>query len=196
MKTDWRRILVVVGAGALLAGIVAVLVLKTSKEGPPLAGAFARFVVEATPAAAPAVTLTDAAGAAVALSDFRGRVVVLNFWATWCQPCLKEMPSLDRLAAALSDEPAAIVALSIDREGMALAVPFFAKLGLTRLKPYVAQADPMAAARLFGVDSLPTTVIIDAEGRIAGRLVGDAEWDSPEALALIRYYTPKASPGV
>ena len=118
------------------------------------------------------------------LAAFHGKVVVLNFWATWCAPCVREMPSLDRLQAMLGGDDFAVVALSEDRGGMPLVVRFYEKYDLENLARYL---DPLGrVAAVLGVVGMPTTLVIDREGREIGRMVGPAEWDSPAALALIR----------
>ncbi|MGE0667359.1 MAG: TlpA family protein disulfide reductase [Sphingomonadales bacterium] len=119
----------------------------------------------------------------VKLSDFRGRTVLLNFWATWCAPCKVEMPSLDRLQAELGGEKFAVVAISSDRAGKRAVDPYFDEQGF-RLERYY---DPKNAVGMgLGVTGLPTTILLDAEGRELGRMLGDAEWDSPEAVALVK----------
>ena len=120
----------------------------------------------------------------VDLRDFAGRVVVLNFWATWCAPCVAEMPSLDRLQAALGDEGIAVVALSEDRGGFTQIDAFFEDHGLAALERY---HDPNGAvAQAFGLAALPTTVLIGPDGVPVGEVSGAAEWDSPEAQKLLR----------
>jgi thiol-disulfide isomerase/thioredoxin len=135
---------------------------------------------------APEAGFADGDGNQVSLADFRGKVVLLNFWATWCIPCLQEMPALDRLQAALGDAGLEVVALSQDRDGVPAVVRFYEKYDFGNLGVYV---DPKAAvAGAFKVNVLPTTIIIDRDGNAVGQLVGDAEWDAPEAQALIRHY--------
>ncbi|MCH8036380.1 MAG: TlpA family protein disulfide reductase [Proteobacteria bacterium] len=116
----------------------------------------------------------------------KGRVVLLNFWATWCAPCIREMPSLDRLQAALEDRGLAVLAVSIDRGGTEVIRPFAERLGLERLGLY--HDAKGALFRAFGVTGLPTTFLIDRRGRIVGAYPGPAEWDEPEARALIEHY--------
>jgi thiol-disulfide isomerase/thioredoxin len=109
----------------------------------------------------------------------------VNFWATWCGPCAREMPSLDRLQARLGDR-LAILAISEDRSGGEVVEPFLAKLRLTRLPVYL---DPKTAAQqAFAMQGLPTTFLIDPKGRILGQLEGAAEWDSPAMLTLLERY--------
>lgn len=153
---------------------------------PRITGEIQYFKLERNPRAATVPAFHDAAGREVTLAAFAGRVVVMNFWATWCYPCLKEMPSLDRLAARFRGRPLALVALNLDREGAAKAAPFLAEHRLSNLALYT---DPMGRVqRALGVTVLPTTVIFDAAGREVGRLEAPAEWDAPEARALVDYF--------
>ncbi len=156
-------------------------------QAPPLLGAFGdNFTLFDPPVPAPPEAFAALDGAPVRLADFKGRVVVLNFWATWCAPCVREMPSLDRLQAALEDRDLAVLAVSIDRGGAKVIRPFAKRLGLERLGLY---HDPKGALfKAFGVTGLPTTFLIDRRGQIVGAYPGAAEWDEPEARALIEHY--------
>jgi thiol-disulfide isomerase/thioredoxin len=138
----------------------------------------------AEPKPAPELDFLDGEGKAVSLEDFRGKVVVLNLWATWCAPCRHEMPSLDRLQAALGDQGLQVVPLSLDRGDISQIEAFYDEVGLPTLDIY---HDPKAAAgRAFGAYGLPTTIVLDREGREVGRLLGPAEWDGEDAMSLIR----------
>jgi thiol-disulfide isomerase/thioredoxin len=142
----------------------------------------------------PETQFTDAAGDTVTLASFRGQVVLLNFWATWCAPCIREMPALDRLQGDLGGRDFTVLIVSEDRGGAKVAVPFLRKLGLTRLDTYL---DPKGAlSRAMGLNGLPTTVLIDRDGREVGRVQGAAEWDAPEAKALIRHFMGPTEPAV
>lgn len=117
------------------------------------------------------------------LSDFKGTPVLVNFWATWCPPCRKEMPSLDRLAAELGGE-AQVVTIASGRNTPRAVDALFGELHIQNLPKYL---DPQGAlARDMSALGLPVSILIDARGRVVGRLIGDAEWDAPEAAALIR----------
>jgi thiol-disulfide isomerase/thioredoxin len=149
---------------------------------PLQAAAFNFAPTEPTPV--PQLTFLDGAGNEVSLADFAGEVVVLNLWATWCAPCRREMPSLDRLQAAHGDDGLKVIALSLDRGDVDKVRDFFAELGIANLAIY---RDPTGrAGRELGAPGLPTTVVIDRAGREVGRLLGPAEWDSEAALAFIK----------
>ncbi len=106
------------------------------------------------------------------MSDWKGQVVVLNFWATWCIPCVAELPALDHLAA---DNPGiTVLALSADRAGADAVRPFLAAHNITHATILL---DPhMEAGRAFNVAGFPTTLIIDPSGHLRGRLEGPANW--------------------
>lgn len=173
---------------AVLSGLSA---MAFGSEQPPLKGLFrGNFTLLDSPAPASQTPFQDAAGRPVTMADFAGRVVLLNFWATWCPPCIRELPALDRLQGELDAEGLSVVAISWDRGGLAVVAPFLEELGTEHLAIYL---DPKGTTgKEFGVRGLPTTLLVDAEGRIVGGLEGPAEWDSPEAVELIRYYLDKA----
>lgn len=125
-------------------------------------------------------------------SDFSGKIVLVNFWATWCLPCIREMPSLLRLQKARGGDDFTVIALSQDLRGWPVVSPFLEKNDLTELPVYVDQKTVIS--RGFGIKGLPTSILLDREGREIGRLAGHAEWDSSEALALINYYKRATSP--
>jgi thiol-disulfide isomerase/thioredoxin len=132
----------------------------------------------------PELQFVDGEGHALTLAEFRGRVVLLNIWATWCVPCRKEMPTLDRLQAKLGSRDFQVVALSIDRAGIPPVSQFYKELGLTALGTYVDQSGKAAGS--LGTVGIPTTLLVDRDGQEVARKVGPAEWDSPEVIALIR----------
>lgn len=141
--------------------------------------------MEVTPKAAPELQFTDGDGKTRNLTEFKGKLVLLNIWATWCGPCRKEMPTLDRLQAALGGPDFEVVPLSIDRKGMEAVDKFYAEIGITHLGRYVAPSanDAMDTLGVFGI---PATYLVDRAGRILGRKDGPAEWDSAEFVAFFK----------
>lgn len=133
------------------------------------------------PIVLPVTVLLDAKDGEHALSDYRGKWVVLNFWATWCAPCRHEMPSLDRLQAAMPE--IAVVPIAAGRNAVPGIEKFFATAEITNL-PIL--RDPKSElARAASVMALPVTLILNPDGQEVARLIGDAEWDSDSAKAIL-----------
>lgn len=152
----------------------------TCASPPPVLG---RYKPTAEPREIPTATFLDAEGNEKSLSDLRGKGLVLNFWATWCAPCVREMPALDRLAAAAGGRGLRVLALSADREGAPVVRTFYEVNGVGHLA--VAVDKLSRVARAVGVDGLPTTVLYNAQGHEMGRVIGVAEWDTPAALDFL-----------
>lgn len=125
-------------------------------------------------------------GSLLNLDRFRGKLVLLNFWATWCPPCVNELPALNRLQELVKSESFAVVALSIDEARIDVPVSFVRRLGLKNLSVYHDFTGRMQEA--FPLYGLPITYLIDQDGLVVGYIVGAAEWDSPEALEFLRHY--------
>jgi thiol-disulfide isomerase/thioredoxin len=156
---------------------------ETAPAGGTASSKLTGFVAKKSPEALPEFTFLDGAGQKKSLNDFKGKTILLNLWATWCAPCREEMPSLDRLEKELGSEKFEVIALALDRGGANAARKFLDGIKVENLKLYV---DPStrsgSALRVIG---MPTTILIDREGREIGRLPGPAEWDSPDAKRLI-----------
>jgi thiol-disulfide isomerase/thioredoxin len=149
------------------------------------------FIPEASSQPAPEISFTDMAGNPASLADFKGKFLILNLWATWCQPCLKEMPSLialqQRLGTALT-----IIAVSEDRGGANVVQPFVAEHQLNKLKLYL---DPKSTVtHALAVRGLPTSFAIDGDGKILGKVEGGGDWDGNAMRALLAKLMP-APPG-
>jgi thiol-disulfide isomerase/thioredoxin len=126
------------------------------------------------------------AGEELTLSDFEGQVILVNFWATWCAPCLREMPTLDRLRQAMASDKFDVLAISVDREGPELAKKFLADLDTEHLAFYIDETGMINFdMKTIG---LPTTVLIGADGREIGRLTGTAEWDDPKVQRFLKRF--------
>ena len=182
--------------GFLFAGIATLALSATAipaveaGSGPPIEGQVQNYEPLPTPVEAPDVTLLTREGGETTLDRFDGKFVVLNFWATWCGPCIRELPSLDRLNAALPADRAQVVLVSQDRGGFKQTDRFLKKLKVDFPDNFIDERPKFS--RAIGVVSLPTTILIGPDGKEVGRLVGHAEWDAPEALALINWYMDAA----
>jgi cytochrome c biogenesis protein CcmG, thiol:disulfide interchange protein DsbE len=132
---------------------------------------------------APGFRLPSLAGGEVDLASQRGKVVVLNFWATWCPPCVAEMPSLERLHRSLSAEGVAVVTVSTDEDEAELR-RFVAQRSLTL--PVLKDPGGRVAAGQYRTTGYPETFVLDRKGRVLQHVVGPAEWDSAERLAYLR----------
>jgi thiol-disulfide isomerase/thioredoxin len=172
---------------------------KIDKEQPPAAsqalpkgpgtnplsqGHMAAFVFRQEPETLPEIRFRDAEGKERTLADWRGKVVLLNLWATWCLPCRKEMPALDRLQQELGSDKFEVMAVSVDRKGIEASKKFLDDAQVSKLGLYVDQTTRLTSD--LKAVGLPATLLIDAQGREIGRLLGPAEWDSEDAKRLIR----------
>lgn len=156
-------------------------------DGPPLTGAIETFEPAAPPAPFPDVTIELADGTKRPLSEIRdGRIALINFWATWCAPCVKELPSLLSLKKAVDGPDFLLITLSIDRGGAHAVTPFLKRLDVADLGIYLDKKGE--AFREMGTGVLPSTILIGRDGAELGRYLGPTEWDAPEVEALMRHY--------
>ena len=148
-----------------------------------LRGEMSDFVYAIPARGAPEITF-QFEGESIALADFRGKAILVNFWATWCLPCLKELPSLDALEKDLGGENFQVVAIASDPRGSEAAQAYLDRLEIKNLKFY---SDPnlRLVSAIGGDNVLPVSILYDARGREVGRLVGEADWASPEAIRLV-----------
>ena len=186
---------------ALSAALAAVLVIPAAsseegvQQGPPIAGSVGNFSRIDPSLPAPDDGFKGINGRSLSLADFRGKLLLLNLWATWCGPCVAEMPSLDRLQAALGGANFVVLPISIDRGGVARVTDFYDKHRIAHLGVHVDPANRIA--QRMSVSGLPTSFLVGPDGRVLGALVGATDWDTPEAMALIGYYLkngPKLAP--
>lgn len=149
---------------------------------PTIRDPFAKFTVTEPPSPVPDIAVATLDGTEIALAQRLNRPAILNIWATWCAPCVRELPALARLQAGAGGQ-FLVLTLSIDRGGRRDVEPFLAKAGIVGLPVLL---DPSGAAlKALRLRGLPTTLLIDGQGRERGRLEGDAPWDSAAALDLI-----------
>ena len=169
MNTFLRPLLVIVAVAGAAFGYVHLLenkgyALKPGTQAPPF-------------------RLPALSGGEVDLASLRGKLVVVNFWATWCPPCVSEMPSLERLHRTLARDGVQVLGVSIDEDEAALR-RFVAEKGITF--PILRDPGGRVAAGLYHTTGWPETFVVDAGGRVKEQFVGPAEWDTPEALEHFR----------
>lgn len=171
-----------VAAWALLAGVVVLVVMGVQKAQSGEARVSARLLRVETPArVAPPFELETLDGDTIALSDLEDRTVILNFWATWCPPCVEEMPSLEQLARTFGDRDEVVfLAVSTD-DGWAPVRDFF-----DDEPPFPVLLDAEGKlARQYGTTKFPETYVIE-DGKITGYIVGPREWDAWYAVSFVR----------
>ena len=141
----------------------------------------------------PDFSLPDLSGAEVRLSDHRGKVVLVHIWATWCPPCVAEMPSMEALYQKLSRDSFEILAVSVDVQGRQAVAPFIEKYKLT----FPALLDPDATISLpYGTTGVPESLIVDRDGVLVRKIIGPIDWTSPAAVrSLSRMVAGAASSG-
>jgi thiol-disulfide isomerase/thioredoxin len=155
-------------------------------DAPPQDGAMTGFKQKTEAAPTPAAAFLDPDGNAADLTRFRGKVTLVNLWATWCSPCIKEMPSIERLKSKHQSDDFAVVTISEDVKGAPAVAAFYAKNGFADASSYL---DPdNAVLHAFGLAGLPTTLLLGRDGQELGRFEGPADWDGPDALRLIDWY--------
>ncbi len=185
-----KLLLAAIAAVAALAAVAVVAIgpgpsvpSVRRQAGPAEAGPELGLRMWATPKEAPSAAFADETGKTVGLDQFRGKVVLVNFWATWCEPCKQEMPSLLRLQQRLGTKQLVVVAVSGDREGKQVVDPYVAEHKLSGLTFLY---DPMlTVARTLGVQGLPTTLLLGRDGRELGRAQGPLDWNSDSIAGAI-----------
>lgn len=159
-------------------------------EGPELVGQMSTFRLEDRPLDATEITWRTLDGETFSLADYSGKVVLLNFWATWCGPCRRELPGLNNVAEQLTSDQFAVVAINIDTNPEETAETFADRLELNALELFI---DPeLRSTNALGLRSMPSTYLFDGDGKLIGKLEGGAEWDAPESIDLLVYYANAA----
>lgn len=150
-------------------------------------GDMKKLEFHSAPKAVPDIAFQDADGKEHRLSDYRGKYLVVNFWATWCAPCRKEMPTLDKLQAEMGGETLQVLPIATIRNTLPAVKRFFREDNIASLPILI---DPRAAlAHQMGVMGLPVTVIVNPEGQEIGRLIGEADWSDKNARAVLTALT-------
>lgn len=160
---------------------LAALFLLATAQAATAAGA--KVSVHEVPREVPAVSFQADDGTQRSLSDFKGQAVVLDLWATWCLPCRAEFPDFDRLQERRGAEGLVVVPVSLDRKGWPAIDKFYTDTGVQHLKRYL--DDQRTLSDALGVRGLPTTLVLDREGREVGRVEGSLDWGGPQAEELL-----------
>ena len=177
-----NSILAIAAAAVAILAVLYGIGLWHVHAGPP--ASLAPFAVTSPSKAVPLVAFEDAGAKHHTIAEFHGRYVLLNLWASWCAPCVKELPALARLGQAVPPDQLSVIAVDEGREGASDAAAFLKSHGAVALKPYV--DSDLALMRAFAAEGLPLTVLIDPNGREIGRAEGGAAWDTPEAVAYFK----------
>jgi peroxiredoxin len=175
-KFDYRAVVII--ALAVVAGVV-LFALKQKKSS---VQSFAPAGPEIG-RSAPDFRLPGLDGKMVSLSDYRGKVVLVNIWATWCPPCVDEMPSMEKLYQQLLGEAFEILAVSIDEQGAGVVAPFMKKHNLS----FLALSDTKGIVKnLYYTTGVPESLIIDKSGNVVEKIIGPRDWATPEAIKYFR----------
>ncbi|MCX7567256.1 TlpA disulfide reductase family protein [Sulfitobacter sp. F26169L] len=180
-----KKLLLALVYTALTAGANPALAADADIMLPLVAGDMKKLVIHDAPksTSSAAFELADDAGRAT-LEDYRGKYVLVNFWATWCAPCRKEMPHLSELQEELAGKHFEVLTIATGRNSAASIAKFFKDVGISNLPHHM---DPnQALASQMGIFGLPITVLLDPEGREIARLRGDADWASDSAKSIIK----------
>jgi thiol-disulfide isomerase/thioredoxin len=172
------RPMLAAAASAVLLATVASVRIEAAEERP------GNLVVHSSPRPLTTIQFEDEQGQTRSLAEFKGKVILLNIWATWCVPCRREMPTLDRLEAQLGGPDFQVVPVSIDRGGIDTIRKFYAETAVWKLAIYADRSGQVL--RAVGAIGLPTTLIIDRDGQEVARITGPAEWDSAEIVQILR----------
>jgi thiol-disulfide isomerase/thioredoxin len=191
----FSRRAVFLGLACMVRSSIARSQTLSRADAPPFLQTNRSQFIELQPATdAPALKLERIDGKFVELSSFRGKAVLISFWATWCPPCRRELPALEKLQQIIDPRLLEIVAVSIDKAGRPAVEAFLKRLNVTRLRPYLDPEGRIAkrvgddATTPFVLYGMPISYVIDHLGRVAGYITGEIDWTSDEGLALLRYY--------
>jgi thiol-disulfide isomerase/thioredoxin len=161
---------------------------------PPLRTSSSQFIELQPRAIAPQVILQRLDGKSIPLDASRGKVILLSFWATWCPPCRRELPTLERLQRTFDSRKFEIVAVSVDTSGQLTVRRFLDRLGVKHLPVYldpdgrIAERAHQETGAPFPLYGMPITYVIDRSGSVVGYVTGEVDWLSAEAIAFLKYF--------
>ncbi|MDT3282802.1 TlpA disulfide reductase family protein [Shewanella scandinavica] len=135
------------------------------------------------------VTFNDVDGKTIDFSQFKGKIIMVNMWATWCPPCVRELPAIERLATKFKAEDFVLLPISIDAEGKQQVQPFLSSLGMPNFNSYYDQ--PQSLGDVFPLDTIPATFILDQQGQLIAFVRSYVDWDDAKAISLIQGFIDK-----
>jgi peroxiredoxin len=191
------RLALCVLAFIVLEAAFSLLAAQGQADIPPLQTNSSQFVELRPRSDAPQLSLERLDGKSIRLDSFRGKVILMSFWATWCPPCRRELPSLERLRALVNPRKLEIVPVSVDTQGKGAVAGFLQRIGVNELPVYLdprqkiaSSADAKASAP-FTLYGMPITYVIDKSGSVVGYITGEVDWTSAEALSFLTYFTER-----
>ena len=174
--------------------LLSVPVASAQLYNPPISGDMVKLVPYDNPQTLPKIMLSSADKGLTYLSEYRNKLVVLNIWATWCPPCVEELPSLNALQYAMGNDKFAVVTVSIDTTGLEAVKKYLDDNNLKALPAYMdGNEDIRKLEILKGVPGVPVTLLIDPQYRVLARVEGNVDWNGPAARAVLEYYMEHAT---
>lgn len=184
-----RRLLSVLAVILAVVTTMPAYAQTESLKNPPIKGDMYKLRTLDKSFKLPSALISSVDNGLTNLSEFKGKLIVLNIWATWCPPCVTEMPSLNALQYAMGGDKFKVVAVSIDKDGLQVAKKYMTDNNLTGLTPYFdVNNDIQQLEVLKGVPGVPVSLIIDPQGNVLSLVEGDVDWNGPDARAVLDYY--------
>tara|TARA_B100002051_G_C16730297_1_gene637831 strand:- start:1001 stop:1579 length:579 start_codon:yes stop_codon:yes gene_type:complete len=156
------------------------------EKGPVLSGQIEKFVFSKKETNYSNIFWYDLKGNEIKLNEQRGKIVLINFWASWCLPCIRELPSIDKLSAGLDNREFKSIVINIDKRNRENSIRMFEDLDLHNLEYFYDSAGYLTS--LLKIDVIPTTIIYNKNGDEIGRLVGEANWNSKDVLRFLKFF--------
>lgn len=165
----------------------------TFKNDPPLSGDMASLKVFPAPQSVEDVSISSPDGGTT-LASFKGSIVIMNLWATWCPPCIEELPSLNALQFSMDKKYVQVVTVSLDTTGLEAGKKYLTEHNLMALPPYIDLNHSVQGMQILDKSpGIPITLILDPQMRALAMLQGNADWNGAAARAVIEYYMKNVS---
>lgn len=176
----------IVLAALVLLSLISSALFAHHADTEPSDGTVGSFKAIEPPMQVPAIAMLKDGRQVMDMTAFKGKVVLLNLWATWCPPCIRELPALDRLQQRLGDDEFEVVAVAVDQAGYEAVRGFYQRFELKHLGLYLGRAENVGQS--FPIDVFPASFFLDRDGRVVSYLRSLADWDAPAADKLVEHY--------